>query len=93
MVSLDQVRSKEQVAFLLDFCIFIYKPIDMKIVIICAVIAAVATFILMKKGKVKDDNKNNIPDVVEDKVEEIKEEVKEVVKKAKKATTKKKATK
>ncbi len=61
----------------------------MKIVIICAVIAAVATFILMKKGKIKDADGNNIPDVLEDAAEEVKE----VVKKAKKATTKKKTTK
>jgi|APGre2960657404_1045060.scaffolds.fasta_scaffold416285_1 hypothetical protein len=61
----------------------------MKIILIVCAIAAVATFILMKKGKIKDADGNNIPDVLEDAAEEVKE----VVKKAKKAATKKKATK
>jgi hypothetical protein len=61
----------------------------MKLVIILLVVAVVATFILMKKGKIKDADGNNIPDVLEDAVDDVKE----VVKKAKKATTKKKATK
>ena len=78
---------------MLDFRIFINKPLDMKILLIAAVIAIMVTIFLMKKGKIKDVDGNNIPDVVEDKVQEVKEEVKEVVKKAKKATTKKKATK
>jgi hypothetical protein len=86
---LDQVWSKEQIAFLLDSCIFIYKPLDMKIVLIAAVVAIIATVVLMKKGKIKDADGNNIPDVLEDAAEEVKE----VVKKAKKATTKKKTTK
>jgi len=61
----------------------------MKLVIILLVVAVVATFILMKKGKIKDADGNNIPDVLEDAVDDVKE----VVKKAKKATTKKKAGK
>ena len=68
--------------------------------IIIIAIAAVATFILMKKGKIADANNNNIPDALEVKVEEIKEvvadvkeEVKEVVEKVKKATPKKPAAK
>lgn len=77
--------------------------------IIIVAIIAVAVFVAMKTGKVKDANNNNIPDAIEDKIEAAKEvvaevkeavtEVKEVVKKAKapKAKTdaapKKKATK
>ena len=61
----------------------------MKLVLIILAIAAVATFILMKKGKIKDVDGNNIPDVLEDAVDDAKE----VVKKVKKATTKKKAVK
>ena len=69
--------------------IFIYKPIDMKILLIVVAIALVATFILMKKGKIQDADGNNIPDALEDAAKEVKE----VVKKAKKTATKKKATK
>jgi len=68
--------------------------------IIVVVIAAVALFVAMKTGKVKDANNNNIPDALEVKVEEIKEvvaevkeEVKEVVEKVKKAAPKKPSAK
>lgn len=77
--------------------------------IIIVAIIAVAVFVAMKTGKVKDANNNNIPDAIETKVEAVKEvvaevkeavaEVKEVVKKAKTpkaktdATPKKKAPK
>jgi hypothetical protein len=53
----------------------------MKLVIILLVLAAVATFILMKKGKIQDKDGNNIPDVIEDKVAEVKKTVKKATKK------------
>jgi len=67
-------------------------------IVLILVIAAIAVFVAMKTGKVKDANNNNIPDALEEKVAEVKEEVKEVVTKAKevvkkpaaKKTTKKK---
>lgn len=90
---MDQVWLESEVVFFIYFCIFINKQPNMTLVIILLVVAAVATFILMKKGKIADKDGNNIPDVIEDAVKEVKEEVKEVAKKAKKATTKKKATK
>ena len=40
------------------------------VVILLAVAGGVTYFI--KTGKIKDENNNNIPDVVEDKIEEIK---------------------
>lgn len=60
----------------------------MKLVIILLVLAAVATFILMKKGKIQDKDGNNIPDVLEDAAAEVKETVKKVKKATKKKTTK-----
>ena len=36
----------------------------------------------MKKGKIADTNKNNIPDAIETKVEAVKEEIKKVKKSA-----------
>lgn len=46
--------------------------------------AAFVTFALIKQGKIKDANNNNIPDAIEEKVEEVKEVVAEVKEKAKK---------
>lgn len=46
--------------------------------------AAFVTLSLMKQGKIKDANNNNIPDAIEEKVEEVKEVVAEVKEKAKK---------
>ena len=43
--------------------------------IIIVAIIAVAVFVAMKTGKVKDANNNNIPDAIEDKVEAVKETV------------------
>lgn len=65
-------------------------------VIFILAIAAGVTFLLMKSGKVKDENNNNIPDALENKVAEAKELVVKVKKAAKKVTkkpAKKKATK
>lgn len=86
---MDQVWPEVRLAFFLNSCIFIYKQLDMKLLLIICAIAIVATFILMKKGKIKDADGNNIPDALEDAAKEVKE----VAKKVKKATTKKKATK
>ena len=65
----------------------------MTVLVIALVLAAVALFIAMKTGKVRDADGNNIPDVLEEKVAEVKEEVKEVVEKVKKATSSKPAAK
>ena len=69
-------------------------------IIIIVAILAIALFVAMKTGKVKDANNNNIPDAIEEKVAEVKEavaevkaEVKEVVEKVKKAAPKKPAAK
>jgi len=51
--------------------------------IIVIAIAAVALFIAIKTGKVKDANKNNIPDTIEEKVEQVKAVVKETKVRAK----------
>jgi len=62
-------------------------------VLVILIIVAVAVFVAMKTGKVKDANNNNIPDAIEEKVENVKKvvaEVKEVVEKATKASTTKK---
>jgi mRNA degradation ribonuclease J1/J2 len=59
----------------------------MNTIILVVVILAVAGFVAYKfanKGVIKDENNNNIPDVIEEKIEAVKEAV-EVVK----ATTKK----
>lgn len=61
----------------------------MKLLLIICAIAIASTFILMKKGKIKDADGNNIPDALEDAAKEVKE----VAKKVKKTATKKKATK
>ena len=47
------------------------------IVVIVLAVAGGITYLLMKKGKIKDTNNNNIPDAIEEKVEEVKEVVKE----------------
>jgi hypothetical protein len=57
------------------------------LIIVLLVAAAVATFILTKKGKIADANQNHIPDVVEAKVEQATQAVEELV-----ATVEQKAT-
>ena len=47
------------------------------VVILLAVVGGVAY--LINKGKIKDENNNNIPDVVEEKIEEAAEEVQDAV--------------
>ena len=59
-------------------------------VLVILIIVAVAVFVAMKTGKVKDANNNNIPDAIEKPIEAVKEavaEVKEVVAKAKATKT------
>ena len=56
------------------------------IVVLVIAIGAVATFIAMKNGKVKDANNNNIPDAIEEKVAEVKEVAKKVKAVAEKVT-------
>jgi uncharacterized membrane protein len=62
-------------------------------VLVILIIVAVAVFVAMKTGKVKDANNNNIPDAIEKPIEAVKEavaEVKEVVAKATKTPAAKK---
>jgi uncharacterized membrane protein len=64
-------------------------------VLVILIIVTVAVFIAMKTGKVKDENNNNIPDVIEKPIEAVKEavaEVKEIVEKATKTPAVKKPT-
>jgi uncharacterized membrane protein len=60
-------------------------------VLVILIIVAVAVFVAMKTGKVKDANNNNIPDAIEKPIEEIKEVIAKV--KATKAPQAPKATK
>lgn len=62
-------------------------------IIIVVAALALAGFIAMKTGKVKDENNNNIPDFIEKKVEKITEspvakELKEVTQKIEEAAQK-----
>jgi topoisomerase IA-like protein len=50
------------------------------IIVILVILAGVA-FLLVKNGKLKDDNGNNIPDVVEKPIVEVVEKVKKTAKK------------
>jgi len=58
-------------------------------IIILLAVAALVTFFLVKKGKIKDANNNNIPDAIEEKVQEVKEVVSKVKKAKKKPLTSK----
>ena len=60
----------------------------MTIILVILAVAAGVTFLLMKSGKVKDANNNNIPDAIEDKVAEAKEVIVKVQKVAKNVTKK-----
>jgi hypothetical protein len=62
-------------------------------IIVVLVIAAGVAFLLVKSGKLKDDNGNNIPDVVEKPVVEVVEKVKKTAKKAATKVSTKKTTK
>jgi hypothetical protein len=57
-------------------------------IIVLLIAATIATFFLIKKGKIADVNNNNIPDVIETKVEAIVADIKEEIKKAKKSAPK-----
>ena len=50
----------------------------MAIFIVAVLVLAVVTFLMVKSGKVKDDNNNGIPDAIEAPVVKVVEEVKEV---------------
>lgn len=50
----------------------------MTIFIISAVVAVAAIFALIKFGKIKDKDRNNIPDVIDEKVKKVKEVTKEI---------------
>ena len=69
----------------------------MNTIILVVVILAVAGFVaykLMNKGVIKDENNNNIPDVIEAKIEDVEkavEVVKTTAKKAKKVAAEVKA--
>ncbi len=52
-------------------------------VLVILIIVALAVFVAMKTGKVKDANNNNIPDAIEKPLEEVKEVVKATVAKVK----------
>ena len=54
------------------------------LVVIVLAVAGTITYFLMKKGKIADVNKNNVPDAIEKKVEEVKEVVKKTKAKVKK---------
>ena len=62
-------------------------------VLVILIIVAVAVFVAMKTGKVKDANNNNIPDAIEKPIEDVKEVVKEAIAKVNKATAASKAKK
>jgi uncharacterized membrane protein len=47
-------------------------------VLVILIIVALAVFVAMKTGKVKDANNNNIPDAIEKPLEEIKEVIAKV---------------
>ena len=57
------------------------------IVVIVLAVAGGITYLLMKKGKIKDTNNNNIPDAIEEKIEEAKVVVKKAKAKAEKVKT------
>ena len=58
----------------------------MKLILVLAVLvaAAAAAWVgaikLNKKGLLKDENNNNVPDIIDDKIEEVKEKVQNVKK-------------
>ena len=60
-------------------------------VLVILIIVAVAVFVAMKAGKVKDANNNNIPDAIETPIKAAVAEVKEIVKEAKAKAPKKQA--
>jgi hypothetical protein len=57
------------------------------LVVVTLAVAGGITYLLMKKGKIKDANNNNIPDAIEEKVEEVKVVVKKAKAKVEKVKT------
>ncbi len=47
------------------------------------VLGSLITYLLMRTGLLKDEDQDNIPDVLEDKAEEVKQEIKKAVKETK----------
>lgn len=63
------------------------------IIVFLAAIAGAVVYTLMKKGVIKDEDGNNIPDVIDEKIKDVEvvvEEVKKVVESAKEAQAPKK---
>ena len=56
------------------------------VVLAAIVLGTLTTYLLMRAGKIEDEDQDNIPDVLEDKAEEVKQEVKKVVKETKRRT-------
>ena len=67
------------------YYIFIYVNQKIKfmltVIIVLLLVASIATFFFIKKGKITDVNNNNIPDAIETKVEEVKKIKKPAAKK------------
>lgn len=57
------------------------------LVVVTLAAAGAITYILMKKGKIKDANNNNIPDAIEEKVAEVKVVVEKAKAKVEKVKT------
>lgn len=63
------------------------------IIVFLAAIAGAVVYILMKKGVIKDEDGNNIPDAIDEKIKDVEvivEEVKKVVESAKEVQAPKK---
>ena len=48
------------------------------LILLALLVSGGIAYLLMKSGKIKDANNNNIPDAIEEKIEDVKEVVEEV---------------